>query len=423
MTNETKINCPNCGQQIDVNNVIAHQLDEEYKKKYNAQLSEEKKKFQEEFGKLEKQKQEFEKQKSEQDKLIAEKVTSQVKNEKAALEKELKTKIESEQSERIELIEKELQEKSEQVKELNKTKAEVEKIKREKNELKETLEAENAQKLNQQIAEEKDRIRKIEQDKNELVVKELQKQLEDQKKLTEEMKRKQEQGSMQLQGEVQELGIEEWLSDNFPLDTITEIKKGERGADCLQTVHTRTRQNCGTIYYESKRTKDFKNNWLEKFRDDIREKGANIGVLVTDVFPKGMERMGLVDGIWVCSYDEFKGLCVVLRESIIQLSSVVSAQENKGEKMVMLYDFLTSNEFRLQVEAIVEGFTQMQTDLNSEKRSIMGHWKKREKQIQKVLLNTNHMYNSIKGIAGSAIQPIKTLELPEATIDELEDGE
>jgi len=423
MTNETKINCPNCGQEIDVNNVIAHQLDEEYKKKYNAQLSEEKKKFQDEFGKLEQQKQEFEKQKSEQEKLIAEKVNSQVKNEKAALEKELKTKIENEQSERIELIEKELQEKSEQVKELNRTKAEIEKIKREKNELKETLEAENAQKLNQQIAEEKDRIRKSEQDKNELVVKELQKQLDDQKKLTEEMKRKQEQGSMQLQGEVQELGIEEWLTDNFPLDTITEIKKGERGADCLQVVHTRTRQNCGTIYYESKRTKDFKNNWLEKFRDDIREKGANLGVLVTDVFPKGMERMGLVDGIWVCSYDEFKGLCVVLRESIIQLSSVVSAQENKGEKMVMLYDFLTSNEFRLQVEAIVEGFTQMQTDLNSEKRSIMGHWKKREKQIQKVLLNTNHMYNSIKGIAGSAIQPIKTLELPEPTTDELEDGE
>jgi hypothetical protein len=421
MKNETKISCPNCGQEIDVNNVITHQLEEKYKKKYNAQLSEEKKKFHDEFDKLEKQKQDFEKLKSEQDKLIAEKVNNQIKNERVTLEKELKTKIQSEQSERIELIENELKEKSEKVKELNRTKAEIEKIKREKEELKETLEAENSKKLNQQIAEEKERIRKIEQDKNELIVKELQKQLEDQKKLTEEMKRKQEQGSMQLQGEVQELGIEEWLSENFPLDTITEIKKGERGADCLQTVHTRTRQNCGTIYYESKRTKDFKNNWLEKFRDDIREKGANIGLLVTDVFPKGMERMGLVDGIWVCSYNEFKGLCVVLRESIIQLSSVVSAQENKGEKMVMLYDFLTSNEFRLQVEAIVEGFTQMQTDLNSEKRSIMGHWKKREKQIQKVLLNTNHMYNSIKGIAGSAIQPIKTLELPETTINEIED--
>jgi hypothetical protein len=101
---------------------------------------------------------------------------------------------------------------------------------------------------------------------------------------------------------------------------------------------------------------------------------------------------------------------------------VAASQENKGEKTLMLYDFLTSNEFRLQVEAIVEGFTQMQADLISEKRSIMGHWKKREKQIEKVLLNTNFMYNSIKGIAGSAIQPIKTLELPEAP-DDMEDEE
>ncbi len=130
--------------------------------------------------------------------------------------------------------------------------------------------------------------------------------------------------------------------------------------------------------------------------------------------PKGMDRMGLVEGIWVCTYQEFKGLCFVLRENIISISNAVASQENKGEKMVMLYDFLTSNEFKLQIEAIVEGFTQMQTDLNREKRSIQGHWKKREKQIKKVLLNTNFMYNSIKGIAGSAIQPISQLELPES---------
>jgi len=423
MTNETRIICPKCGEEIDVNHVIAHQLDEEYKQKYNAQLIEEKKKFQEEFNRLESQKQEFEKEKSDQERLIAEKVRLQIKNETAALEKELKARIEGEQSERIELMQKEIQDKSDQVKELNRTKAEVEKIKREKEELKDTLEAQNEIKLSQQINVEKDKIRKAEQDKNELVVKELQKQLEDQKKMTEEMKRKQDQGSVQLQGEVQELGIEEWLSNNFPLDTITEIKKGERGADCLQTVHTRTIQNCGTIYYESKRTRDFGSKWIEKFKDDIRDKGADIGVLVTDVFPRGMERMGLVDGVWLCSYIEFKGLCVVLREGIIKLSSAVSAQENKGDKMIMLYDFLTNNEFRLQVEAIVEGFTQMQIDLNTEKRSIAGHWKKREKQIQKVLLNTNNMYNSIKGIAGSAIQPIKSLELPEPSVEDIEDDE
>ncbi len=423
MSNETKITCPNCGQEIDVNNVISHNLEEEFKKKYNAKWVEEKKKYQDEVDKLEKQKQEIEVLRENQDALVAEKLAYAVKTEKEKFEKLIKTQLQEEQSERIALIEKELQEKSEQVKELNRAKAEIEQIKREKAELKEAIEAESAKVLNEKINEEKEKIRKSEHDKNEMVVAELQKQLDDQRRLTEEMKRKQEQGSMQLQGEVQELAIEEWLMSNFPLDTIDEIKKGDRGADCVQVVHTRTTQNCGTIYYESKRTKNFEPKWLEKLRDDIRAKGANIGVLVTDAFPKNMERMGMVEGIWICSFEEFKGLCFVLRESIVQLSLVVASQENKGEKTLMLYEFLISNEFRLQVEAIVEGFTQMQADLISEKRSIMGHWKKREKQIEKVLLNTNYMYNSIKGIAGSAIQPIKTLELPDANLEDIEDEE
>jgi hypothetical protein len=226
------------------------------------------------------------------------------------------------------------------------------------------------------------------------------------------MKRKQEQGSMQLQGEVQELAIEEWLAAQFPLDTIDEIKKGARGGDCIHIVNTRSVQNCGTIYYESKRTKDFQPSWIEKFKADIRAKGANIGVLVTEVMPSDMDRMGLKDGIWICNYDEFKGLCAVLRQSIIQLSTAISTQDNKGEKMHMLYDFLTSNTFRMQIEAIVEGFTQMKTDLETEKRSFQRIWKQREKQIDKVTLNTIEMHASIKGIAGNAIQSVKALELP-----------
>ena len=279
--------------------------------------------------------------------------------------------------------------------------------------MKEEAEAAAQKKLNELLLAEKDKIRRTEEEKNELRFKELQKQLEDQKKLTEEMKRKQEQGSMQMQGEVQELAIEEWLSNHFPLDTIEEIKKGARGGDCIQIVNTRTRQNCGKIYYESKRTKDFQPSWIEKFKADMRDKGADIGVLVTEAMPSDFDRMGMKDGVWICTYEEFKALCAVLRETIIKLSSAISSQENKGDKMSMLYDFLTSNEFRMQIEAIVEGFSAMKTALESEKRSMQRIWKEREKQIDKVVTNTIDMYGSIKGIAGNAIQSVKALELPE----------
>ena len=420
MKQETKIACPNCDFEIDINNIIAGKLEEEYKKKYNAMWVEEKQKQKNELDKIESQRNELILEKEKQAVLIAQKIKDQLNKERGEVEKQIKSKVDEEQSEWRKSMEKEMGEKSEQLKDFHRLQAENARIIREKDELKESIEADAQKRLNQQIIEEKEKIRKSEQDKNELLLKELKKQLEDQKKLTEEMKRKQEQGSMQLQGEVQELAIEEWLLNNFPLDTITEIKKGDRGADCIQTVHTRTRQNCGDIYYESKRTKDFNNNWIEKFKNDIRDKGANIGVLVTDTYPKGMERMDLIDGVWVCSFEEFKGLCIVLREGIVQLNALTSSQENKGEKMIMLYDFLISNEFRLQIEGIVEGFTQMQIDLETEKRSIIGHWKKREKQIQKVLINTNHMYNSIKGIAGSAILPIQALELPDVSEDNIE---
>ncbi|MCB0752245.1 MAG: DUF2130 domain-containing protein, partial [Ignavibacteriae bacterium] len=336
-----------------------------------------------------------------------------IKEEKEKISAEVKNKLAEEQSEQFAELQKELNEKSIQIKELNKSKAEIEKLKREKNELKESIEAEAQKTLNEKLNEEKERIRKSEADKVELKLKEYEKQIEDQKKLVEEMKRKQEQGSMQMQGEVQELAIEEWLSNNFPLDTIDEIKKGARGADCLQIVNTRTRQNCGIIYYESKRTKDFQKGWIEKFKEDIREKGANIGVLVTDAMPSDMDRMGMREGIWICSFEEFKGLCFVLRESLIQISTALSSQENKGDKMSMLYDFLTSSEFRMQIEAIVEGFTQMKNDLDSEKRAMQRIWSTREKQIEKVVTNTVNMYGSIKGIAGTAIGTVKALELPE----------
>tara|TARA_R110002049_G_scaffold305783_1_gene503250 strand:- start:2048 stop:3322 length:1275 start_codon:yes stop_codon:yes gene_type:complete len=413
MNGQTQIKCPNCGTSIDVQDILAHQLEDEIRQKYQSQLADEKKKYEAEQEKFEKVKQEFELKKKQENELFQERLDKQLREDRKALEEKLKAKLTEEQSEQFKALQKELNEKSEQVKELNRSKAEIEKLKREKSEIKDAAEAEAQKKLNEVLLAERGKIRKSEEEKNELKFRELQKQLEDQKKLTEEMKRKQEQGSMQLQGEVQELAIEEWLATQFPLDSIDEVKKGARGADCIQIVNTRTRQNCGKIYYESKRTKDFHTSWIEKFKADMRERDADIGVLVTEVMPSGLDRLGMMDGVWVCTFEEFKGLSSVLRESIIQLSLAMATQENKGDKMSMLYDFLTSTTFRMQIEAIVEGFSQMKSDLESEKRSMQRIWKQRERQIEKVIVNTIDMYGSIKGIAGNAIQSVKALELGE----------
>jgi hypothetical protein len=413
MQKESKIKCPNCGTDIDVQDVLTHQLEADIKKVYDAKVSAVQEKYNTDLKKLSDEKAEFEEKKRRENELFQQKLEAKLGDERKKIAASIKSRLEKETTEQFQSLQKELNEQSEKIKELNKSKAEIERLKREKDELKEAIEAESQKKLNQLLSEEKEKIRRQEQDINELKMKELQKQLEDQKKLTEEMKRKQEQGSIQLQGEVLELAIEEWLTNSFPLDTIEEIKKGARGADCIQVVHTRSKQNCGTIYYESKRTKDFQAGWIEKFKNDMRDKGANMGVLVTEAMPFGMTRMGLKEGVWVCSYEEFKGLCFVLRETIIQVSNAITSQENKGDKMSLLYDFMTSNTFRMQIEGIVEGFSQMKADLEKEKNAMQRIWKQREKQIEKVVTNTIDMYGSIKGIAGKAIQEVKTLELTE----------
>jgi hypothetical protein len=243
-----------------------------------------------------------------------------------------------------------------------------------------------------------------------LKLKELQMQLEEQKKLAEEMRRRSEQSSMQRQGEAQELLLEQILKENFAFDVIDEVGKGVEGADCIQVVRNNSGKDCGKIIYESKRTKTWSNSWLDKLKSDMRSRGADVAILVTQTYPKGMECFGEKEGIWVCSFDELVSVACVIRHGIIQLYEKQKSEENKGDKMQMLYNYLTGIEFRGQIEAIVEGFIAMRNSITKERVQMEKMWKEREKQLEKVLLNTSGLYGSVKGIAGASISDIPLLD-------------
>ena len=329
--------------------------------------------------------------------------------EKSVLEKSIRTNIKEETAEQIHSLQKELEEKSGQVKEFNKAKVEIEKLKREKDELQTSISLQMEVEFSERLNEEKLKFKKQAEEASTMKIKELEKQLDAQKILVDEMKRKAEQGSMQLQGEVQELAIEEILKSIFPFDEIAEVGKGIKGADVVHTVRNKIGVDCGMILYESKRTKSFSNDWITKLKSDAVATKADISIIVTEVLPDGMDRIGQKDGVWICSFNDFKGLVLVLRESLIKISEAYSTQSNKGEKVQMLYDYLTSTEFRLQIGAIIEGFTDLQNSYIQEKRAMERIWKQREKQLEKVLLNTNHFIGSIKGIAGSSIPDLKQI--------------
>lgn len=420
-TENQTIACPHCGEEIDVNSVLTHQIEESIRQDFIQKENQVKKDFALKNDALQKQIEAFENEKQKNDGLIAEKIAEEKRKLEVGIEQKLRQKIEDENKLLLEGKDAEIEENRKKLQEFNKMKGDLARVEREKAQMKEELDAENEIKINEILEEERKKIKKNVESSSEFKIKELEEKLKTQIALTAEMQRKQEQGSMQLQGEVMELAIEEFLISSFPTDSISEIKKGASGADCLQTINTYEHQNCGTIYYESKRTKNFSAGWIEKFKNDIKIKGADLGVLVTDALPNGMDRMGLYQDVYVCTYDEFKGLAAILRQQLIHLNFATASQESKGEKMELLYQYLSSNEFRLQIEAIIDGFNKMKNGITSEKNAMHRIWKEREKQIDKVLINTSEMFGSIKGIAGKSIQNIEALEIGYDLIEDIQE--
>jgi hypothetical protein len=230
-------------------------------------------------------------------------------------------------------------------------------------------------------------------------------------KQIEELKRRAEQGSQQLQGEVQELELEALLTSKFPQDQIQPVAKGEHGGDVLHRVAGSFGQSCGTILWESKRTKNWSDGWLIKLREDQRQAKAEIAIIVSQALPKEVETFEFIDGVWVTHPKAALPVAIAMRHTLMEVASARQASEGQQTKMEMVYQYLMGPRFRQRVQAIVEGFSSMQEDLDKERKVIMKQWAKREEQIVRVMHATVGMYGDLQGIAGKTLQEIEGLEL------------
>lgn len=397
----TEVKCPSCGHPFPIEEVIA----EEYKKDLQVKMKEYTRQKEEDYRKKE---QEFNQRQQEQQLKFDQRLADEKKQLQLMLEENLRRTIAADFENQMQLLQNNARETEEKLKASRQKELEFLQKEQALKYKEEEMQLELQRKLQEQREALAEQIRKQEADKHalkdtesQLRMKELEMQLEAQKKLAEEMKRKAEQGSMQLQGEAQELVLEELLRSHFPFDMIGEVGKGVRGADCIQTVRNQFGQECGRIIYESKRTKEFGGDWIEKLKKDMRNTGADVAVIVTQCYPKDMDCFGEKDGVWICSFDEVKPVAYILRDGVIKASALMKSQENKGDKMHLLYDFLTSNEFSEQWKAIREGFMSMRMSILKEREAMEKLWKSREKQLEKVLLSAAHIKGSIEGIAGS----------------------
>lgn len=402
------IKCPNCGSEFPLEEALNDELKENIEKEKAAlrkQMLDYKKVKEEE---LQRKDEEFRKVAEQQEGIFQQKLENELKLQNTRLEETLRKKLAVDFENQLQVLQQSAAENEEKLKESRKKELEylqkekALKVKEEEMELQvqRQLMAER-EKLKEQLTAEQAERMTVKDQEHQLRTKELEKQIEDQKKLVDEMKRKAEQGSMQMQGEVQELLLEEMLQSTFPFDLVSEVGKGVRGADCIQTVRNGFGVEIGKIIYESKRTKDFALDWIEKLKADMRQLGADVAVIVTQAFPKDMDRFGEKDGVYICSFAEVRSVALLLRNGLLKVADVKKSGENKGDKMVMLYDYLTGHEFGEQWKAIREGFMSMKLSIQKERDAMERLWKAREKQLEKVLLNAAHIRGSVEGIAGA----------------------
>ncbi len=335
-------------------------------------------------------------------------------------DKDLRAKIEHELSDRLkQQLAKDLADKDAQIKELT-TKATVAseaelkllKDKRALEDAQKNFELEKERALNVERDKIREETAKVILEKEKYKQLELEKKLADMQKAMEEAQRKGSQGSQQLQGEILELDVEAVLRAEFPTDQVTEVKKGQRGADCLQTVVDRIGRECGTILWESKNAV-WSHGWLAKLKSDGREAHAHLFALVTTHAPANVASFAYIDGVWVVKREYLLALATALRFNLVAINDERAKNHGKQEKAAILYDYVTSHEFRGRIEAITEAFTGMQDEIEKEKRWFNTKWSRQEKQIRAVIDNTQGMYGDIQGYVGKALPTLTQLELPE----------
>ncbi|MDF1676634.1 MAG: DUF2130 domain-containing protein [Vicingaceae bacterium] len=412
-----KMICPNCESSINVDELLINQFEQSIRKDLSKELSRresELKQHQEQYRQLSIQ---LEKEKTSIDELVNKQVKAQLLTKEEFLKESIRKEVNDEKVQQLQELENELIRKSSQLKDMNKTKAQLEVLRREMEEREIQIILNKEKELTERLEKARLSIREQVDQENFLKLKEREKVIEDLKIKLTEAQRQASQGSMQLQGIIMEQEVMELLQETHPIDEFIRSKTGANAADLLHIVKTKNGTKCGSIYLEIKRTKVFQPQWVNKLKsDNIKTRtNADILIIVSSVLPKGIDRYGLYEGIWVSSYEGIQELSLALRFGLLKVKEVAITQHNKGAKMELLYNYLCSEEFKGVFDSIISGFKDIQDLHFSEKLRTQRLWKQREKQLNQVLSNSIEFYGSLKGIAGNAIQDIKMLEYPKAS--------
>jgi hypothetical protein len=410
---EPTVICPQCKTEIKLTESLAAPLLESIRRDYEQRLTQKDAEMAKREKTLHERETVLQRQKESMDEQVAQKIQQEQARIAAEEAKKAKLLVGNELNQKIKEIndlQEVLKQRDAKLADAQKAQADLIRKQRELDDAKRELELTVERRVQTDLAAAREKAKKEAEDEMKLKVMEAEQTIASMQKQIEDLKRRAEQGSQQLQGEVQELEIEGLLTARFPRDTIQPVPKGEFGGDILHRVMSPLGQQCGTILWESKRTKNWSDGWLPKLREDQRAAKAEIAVIVSQVLPKDVETFGLVDQVWVAHPKVALPVAVALRQTLIEIAGARQASEGQQTKMEMVYQYLTGPRFRHRIQAIVEAFSSMREDLDRERKAITKQWSKREEQIDRVMQATVGMYGDLQGIAGKTLQEIEGLE-------------
>ena len=422
---EPTITCPNCKQEIKLTESLAAPLVEATRNRFEQLLSQKDMDVVRRENEIDVAKEKLANAKKSLDDEVSVKVEDQLIKERTRIIDEETKKAKKAVSSDLAQKEKDLAElqtvieiNQEKLAEAQSAQANIIKKERELDDARREIELTVEKGIRDKLIETRERAKREAEESLKLNIAEKDQTISSMQSKIEDLMKKADQGSQQLQGEVQELELEENLRREFSLDVIEPVPKGEFGGDVVQRVVSVSGQPCGMILWESKRTKNWSDGWLPKLREDQRAAKADIAVIVSQSLPKGLDTFQTIDGVCVTHPRLVLPVATLLRQSLIEVAQSRQAIQGQQAKTEMVYDYLTSSRFRQRIEAIVEAFSTMQTDLEREKKVITKQWAKRDEQINRVMKSTVGMYGDLQGIAGKSLQEIESLEMQLLEVDE-----
>ncbi len=415
--NEPTITCPRCQHEVKLTESLAAPLIRETEQKYRSLMEQRDEGIRKREETLRAQEQALAQAREAVEEQVAKRLAAERKTLSDAEAKKARDAV-AEQLQKADIeraeMQKQLDARKAQLDVAHKTEIELREQRRELQEAQEQFELVKQRAIDAERAKIREEATRAADEQGRLKLSEKEKTIADLQTKLQEALRKAEQGSQQLQGEVQELQLEAMLKAQFPLDVVEPVAKGEFGGDALQRVCARSGAVSGSILWESKRTKTWSDAWLAKLRTDMRAAKADMAVLVTQALPKDVDGFGLVDEVWVTSFRMAIPLAVALRQHLTQVATIRTVSHGQQTKQEQLFGYLTGPLFRNRVQAVLDHYMELSSDLEAERKAMQKRWAKRESQIRLMQEATLGMFGDLQAITGSKLMAELDHEQPAA---------